>query len=145
MIELTGTNDEKALQLWGLLKNNSLTKEELLEIFTSVKDIIPNVLDCAKAELQNSKEAFQATIKFYETIALSLSEILRRNDSTTEERDKVISQLMELAKMVENQNENYQKQSRESINNLLWGFGFLGIIGLVIIGFKKKKLCHYLE
>lgn len=138
MIELKGTNNEKANQLWSLLKNNSLTKEELLEMFTSVKDIMPNVLDCAKAELQNSKEAFQTTIKFYETIASSLSEILKRNDSTIEERDKAMSKLMELAKMVEIQNENYQKKNSENTNNLLWGIGILGVIGLVLVGFNKK-------
>ena len=138
MIDLKGTNNEKAAQLWSLLKNNSLTKEELLEIFTAVKDIIPNVLDCAKAELQNSKEAFQTTIKFYETIASALSEIIKRNDSSKEERDKAMSKLMELAKMVEVQNTNYQKKNSENVNNLLWGLGILGVIGLVLLNFKKK-------
>lgn len=138
MIELKGTNNEKAAQLWELLKNNTLTKEELLEMFTSVKEIIPNVLDCAKCEMQNSKEAFQSTIQFYETIASSLTEILKRNDSTVEERDKAMSKLMELAKMVEAQNVKYQSTNSENTKNLLFGVGILAIIGLMLV-LKKNK------
>lgn len=139
MLELKGTQEEQGMQLWELLRNNSLTEKELAEIFPTVKNVIPELLNCIKIELQNSKEIHKSSLEVYNTIALALTEIINREDSTSEDRKRTSEQLMQLAQLVQDENKNYQTQKNNNINTFIKiGSVLFGAVVLIMMSKNKK-------
>ena len=139
MLEFKGTQEEQGMQLWELLRNNSLTEKDLAEMFPIVKNIIPELLDCIKNELQNSKEIHKSSLEVYNTIALALTEIMKREDSTPEDRKRTSEQLMQLAQLVQDENRNYQTQKSNSINTFIKiGTALFGAVILIMMSKNKK-------
>jgi len=139
MLELKGTQEEQGMQLWELLRNNSLTEKELAEIFPTVKNVIPELLNCIKIELQNSKEIHKSSLEVYNTIAVALTEIINREDSTSEDRKRTSEQLMQLAQLVQDENKNYQTQKNNNINTFIKiGSVLFGAVVLIMMSKNKK-------
>lgn len=139
MLELKGTQEEQGMQLWELLRNNSLTEKELAEIFPTVKNVILELLNCIKIELQNSKEIHKSSLEVYNTIALALTEIINREDSTSEDRKRTSEQLMQLAQLVQDENKNYQTQKNNNINTFIKiGSVLFGAVVLIMMSKNKK-------
>lgn len=102
MEQLQGTTKEKVSQFMQLLKDKSISKEQLTALIPLEVEFVKGLSSALKSEIEASKEKYSYCMKEFDRILDVLDRMCADDKITTEERHEIIDLIDRISdKMVE--------------------------------------------
>jgi hypothetical protein len=138
-VKLEGSDKEKAYQLWELLKERSLDKEQLEKLIPMTNSFITEFANCIRTQIESEEKNHKIYMESMGRLADQLSSIVADGQISPEERLAVINLISKISDDIKEVQKDRNEKDFKFKTFLLSILALFAMIIVILAGGQNKK------